>query len=1111
MIDIGSLVRSPKNDMGVGKVVEVSSTEALIEYFCSVKHRIHKTVALNLLQEARLQRQTRCYLWAESEQRWIIGRVFDWDEDKLEYEVDLPDSQTLQADETEIYVRCNIPIADPIEILAVKGHETPYFHDRRLAFVQSTIAQRAVSRGMTGLISANIELYPHQVEVVRRVLEDPIQRYLLADEVGLGKTVEAGTILRQYLLDEPNGRAVVIVPKYLLEQWQQELENKFYLSHFADRVQIVSLDNINQISRNANLDFLIVDEAHHVAAMANSRDRSQQQCFEICQSLAYKTKHLLLLSAMPVLGHEQDFLTMLHLLDPTTYRLDDLESFKEQVQNRQEIGRTLLGFQEWTKPAVLKKGIVQLRVLFAKDDYLIGLTNELESCLKTEETTECDRIIKTIRTHVRDTYRLHRRILRNRRDAVEDVIFDRDTLPKAEYDLNDEQWSEIHSLLNNWRTGAPKSSEYQSIFLLFFRASGTWLNILEQVVKARLQRKSTPEVDREFDKEDIAILTKTALFPEESTILESLLTSLKKPQEGTDRLSLLRIAIIGFLGIALKIPPEYRSKPRDLLSRIQQQIKRPLPGDKFPKIVIFTSFTGTCKAIAENLAQIFGKNAIAIHEIGKLADNAEKNLKRFKTEPNCFILVCDRSVETGLNLQFADWLIHFDLPWFPSQLEQRLGRVDRIGSKMGVQFSLFAGPDLPESLHEAWFQVLKDGFGIFNKSIASLQFYVEEKLPQLAEKLFAEGAKGLSSQLESIHKEIEAEKIKIDEQYILDEIDILEESASQYFEALDDCDAKHKEMQRAAEGWICQALNFKQIEHPSISGLLRYQPTQKTLIPSNDLRTRLIPYCQQYGSYNRRIAHQNTDVALYRIGEGLIDALGAYIRWDDRGQAFALWRHDETWDAAEGKEWFGLQFNYSIETHLQPAEQVLQEQNIENYNLKALQRRADALFPPIFETVFVAARSQPMLLVEDAELLQILQRPYKGKGGPNRDYNLSKNRTSMIDNFVEPQEWDDFCRRGRQISEELLRERAKFKEMCDRSAVSATIQLENRVNQLQLRLNRLSKSEQLLESVLATEINTESVLSQAVLAGIRHPRISLESVGFIVISGRPPVKSEDEG
>jgi len=1113
MIDVGSLVRSPRNDLGVGKVVEVSRIEAVVEYFCSVKNRIRKTVPLSLLQEARLQRQTRCYLWSTTQERWIIGRVYDWDEDKLEYEIDLPDSQSLQAVETELYVRCNIPIADPIDILAVKGQETPYFHDRRLAFVQSAIEQRAVSRGMTGLISANIDLYPHQVEVVRRVLEDPIVRYLLADEPGLGKTVEAGTILRQFLLDEPNGRAVVLVPKYLLEQWRQELENKFYLSHFADRVQLAAVSDINQISRNANLDFLIVDEAHDVAAMANSSDRTQQQSFELCQKLAQKSKNVLLLSATPVIGHEQDFLTMLHLLDPTTYRLDDLESFKEQVQNRQEIGRALLDFRENAKPAVLQTKLAQLRTIFAKDDYLIGLATELESCLKTKETAEQARLVQAIRTHVRDTYRLHRRILRNRRDAVEDVIFDRDSVPKTEYDLNDEQWSEIQSVLDKWRTVAPKSSEYQRIFLLFFRASGTWLNVLERVVKARLQKKSTPELDREFGQNDTAILTKTELFPEEREMLETLLNTLEKPQEGLDRLSLLRIAILRFLAVALKVPREYHSKPRDLLSRIQQQIKRPIPGERFPKIVIFTSFTATCKEIAENLAKIFGKNAIASHDTSKSADDVEASLKRFKTEPHCFILVCDRSAEAGVNLQLTDWLVHFDLPWFPNQLEQRLGRVDRIGSKMGVQFCLFAGPDLPESPHEAWFQVLKDGFDIFNKSIASLQFYAEEKLLKLEENLFAEGGKGLSSEIEAIKTEIEQEKIKIDEQYVLDEIDTLDDSASQYFESLDNCDAKHKEMQRATEGWLCQALHFKQIEHPSVSGLLRYQPTQKTLIPSNDLRTRLIPYCQQYGSYNRRIAHQNADVALYRIGEGLIDALGSYIRWDDRGQAFAMWRHDESWDAAPGKEWFGFQFNYSIQTDVQPAEQVLQAQNIENYNLKALQRRADALFIPIFETVFVDARSEQMSLVEDAENLAILQRDYKGKGGPNRDYNLSKNRTSLIDSFVDPLEWDDFCQKGRVVSEELLRGRSAFVEMCNSFAVTAAIQLENRVNQLQLRLNRLSKSEQLLASVLADEIKTESLLSEAVLAGIRRPHMTLESVGFIVISGRPPaaVKSEDEG
>jgi ATP-dependent helicase HepA len=195
MIKLGLLVQSQNNYLGIGKVTEISDTDANVEYFCSIGQRLQKTLPLNSLSQVRLEPQARCYIKSKTQDKWIVGRVFIWDEDTEMYQIDLPDKKTAIATEEDIYVRCNLPNTDPIETLAMKGHETPYFHDKRLAFVKSLIKQRAVSRGMTGLISANINLYPHQVEVVRRVLEDPIQRYLLADEVGLGKTIEAGAIL----------------------------------------------------------------------------------------------------------------------------------------------------------------------------------------------------------------------------------------------------------------------------------------------------------------------------------------------------------------------------------------------------------------------------------------------------------------------------------------------------------------------------------------------------------------------------------------------------------------------------------------------------------------------------------------------------------------------------------------------------------------------------------------------------------------------------------------------------------------------------------------------------------------------------------------------------
>ncbi|RST52631.1 SNF2-related protein [Variovorax sp. MHTC-1] len=77
---------------------------------------------------------------------------------------------------------------------------------------------------ITSLPSSGIELVSHQVSVVRRVLSDPVKRYLLADEVGMGRTIEAGFVIRQCLLDEPHARVVVLAPATLVEQWEGEPE-----------------------------------------------------------------------------------------------------------------------------------------------------------------------------------------------------------------------------------------------------------------------------------------------------------------------------------------------------------------------------------------------------------------------------------------------------------------------------------------------------------------------------------------------------------------------------------------------------------------------------------------------------------------------------------------------------------------------------------------------------------------------------------------------------------------------------------------------------------------------------------------------------------------------
>lgn len=298
-------------------------------------------------------------------------------------------------------------------------------------------------------------------------------------------------------------------------------------------------------------------------------------------------------------------------------------------------------------------------------------------------------------------------------------------------------------------------------------------------------------------------------------------------------------------------------------------------------------------------------------------------------------------------------------------------------------------------------------------------------------------------------------------------------------------------------------MRFKPITNPNLSALTRYKPTENTLIPANDLSSNFAGVLEEFGTFNRRVANQQSGVKLYRIGEKFVEALSSYIHWDDRGQAFAMWRVAETWDSGEGEEWYGFRFNYVLETNLTNSTGNTTKD-------KTLQRRVDGLFAPIVESVFIDARYEPMCAVEDETLLNILQRPYKGKGGKCRDYNLAKSRLSILDNFIDSSNWQEFCYQARRTSLDLLSQRPEFIALCENSAIRAEQKLGKRLDQLRLRLNRLTNQERISNTVLEQELNNETALSQVIIEGIRHPTIRLDSVGFIIVSGRPPAKSEED-
>ena len=160
--------------------------------------------------------------------------------------------------------------------------------------------------------------------------------------MGLGKTVEAGLIIRQAVLDDPmNHSVVVLVPNVLVHQWREELTRRFGLKDYlGDSVLVTSqgesLAELNKQLEHATM--FVIDEAHHIAAETSARFSRLYDCLK---DHATSIERLLLLSATPALHNETGFLRMLHLLDPLMYPLDDGDRFRDKIQNRQVLAESV--------------------------------------------------------------------------------------------------------------------------------------------------------------------------------------------------------------------------------------------------------------------------------------------------------------------------------------------------------------------------------------------------------------------------------------------------------------------------------------------------------------------------------------------------------------------------------------------------------------------------------------------------------------------------------------------------------------------------------------------------------------------------------------------------
>lgn len=1032
---------------GVARLVELSPTEALVEWFHSVGRSETESVSPASIIRARLAEETRVYI--ESEHGWRVGRVRGIDaasDGTFDYEVRFAKRESGWVNETDLRTRSLEPHDDPTMELAAGCVESQFFFDQRWPLVRCLTDLRSAAAGMSGLTSAAIELIPHQVRAVRRVLQDPIQRYLLADEVGLGKTIEAGVILRQLLLDSPACAIVVTCPTALVGQWKDELSNRFGCTEIEDRVTVVPFDAMT--SSLPPPDLLIVDEAHKlVHARA---DTPRPDWADACWRLAIDADRLLLLSATPPLGEERTLLHLLHLLDPDTHRLDDVDGFKHKVDASQEFGRVLLSLREDASRFVLRRAIKRLGKLAVDDEFCTSLCGELETVLG-DEAADPSAAVLRLREHVADTYRVHQRVVRTRRVEVEGLGFNR---------RGPEGGEDEEPPLPHVREEAP-GDEDLVLAMEELRAA---------LVEEADSDESTRVLARSFwnmaaaisiaDEDDLRLAVSDipagGQVPERAReVVKIALT----PERLDDRLDVA----VGSL--------------KRLVQVVSREARRPA------KVVVF----GTAVTLTGRLADRIG-SSVPGTEVFVLRDRspeaARAEVCRFEGSKRPALLIADAAAEEGLNLQFADAMVHLDLPFSVTRIEQRIGRIDRFGRRAGtIRHRVLIPDDEDASPWQAWYQALARGFEVFNRPVSDVQFILPELVATLQVAMLKRGAAGIDDAIPAIRARLKEERVRLDEQAALDH-EVERTTGADFVDRVLASEEDEEEIDAAFDGWFRRALQFDRVgDDPA-----KWDFGRETMLARNPWRARFdAALAPQEVTFKRTCAVKRPSIALVRPGSPLADGAESLLQWDERGTAFATWRQCLSLSDDDGT-WVGFRLCFVVEPAL--GEWTGLQRGEDSHGLR---RRVISLFPPFAHSVWVRA---DMKLEQSDRILRQLEAPLRGDHRI-RDTNLVSCWEALED-ILGVSRIGDLCREAGRHARELLRADAVYVDRVRAAEQRLQTELSRRERRRSAAAHRV-----VTPAVVERELR-ETVLDGLVAESVRAPDIRLDAVGLMVLSRSPP-------
>jgi len=511
---------------------------------------------------------------------------------------------------------------------------------------------------MMAVHTSNVEPLPHQITAVyESMLPRQPLRYVLADDPGAGKTIMAGLLIRELLMRADAARILIVSPGSLVEQWQDELFEKFGLSFtlfgrdlmdqsrsgnpFDDHDLLVArLDQLSRSEelqekiRNSRWDLIVVDEAHKLSATWFGTKINETKRFKLGQLLGSVTRHFLLMTATPHNGKEEDFQLFMSLLDSDRF-------FGKFRDGAHKVDVTDL-MRRMVKEDLLKFDGTRLfpeRVAYTANYKLseseAQLYNDVTTYVK-EEMNRADQLDGKRKGTVGFALTALQRRLASSPEAIYQSLKRR--REKLKRRIEEEKIKQRGGAKSLAETYADKASEdiWDSADDM---APEDYEEFEEEVVDQATAAQTIAELEAE-------VFTLGHLEEQAKTLVHS----------GQDR------------------------KWEELRELLQNTPEMRGPDGLQRKLIIFTEHRDTLNYLADRIRGLLGKHeAVVMIHGGVHREDRRKVQELFRNDKDTRVLLATDAAGEGVNLQNAHLMVNYDLPWNPNRLEQRFGRIHRIG------------------------------------------------------------------------------------------------------------------------------------------------------------------------------------------------------------------------------------------------------------------------------------------------------------------------------------------------------------------------------------------------------------------------------------------------